>query len=227
MKNIVILTGAGISVESGIQTFRGQHGLWNGYDIEKVASPEGWKSDPELVLDFYNKRRQELKTVQPNKAHYALAELENHHAVSIVTQNVDDLHERAGSTDVIHLHGELLKARSEVNSNLIIPWDKNLNLGDLGPDKKQLRPHIVWFGEAVPLMDKAIKTVSEADLLIIIGTSLQVYPAANLMHFCPDDCDIYYIDPQPSEVASKRIHIIPQKATLGIPKLINTLKLKH
>ncbi|WP_121104883.1 SIR2 family NAD-dependent protein deacylase [Helicobacter pylori] len=196
MKNLVILSGAGISAESGIKTFRDADGLWEGHDIMEVASPYGWKKNPQKVLDFYNQRRRQLFEVYPNKAHKALAELEKHYQVHIITQNVDDLHERAGSSRILHLHGELLSVRSEKDPNLIYRWEKDLNLGDLAKDKAQLRPNIVWFGEEVPLLKKAISLVKQAHLLIIIGTSLQVYPAASLYMHASKDALIYYIDPK-------------------------------
>ncbi|WP_120915180.1 SIR2 family NAD-dependent protein deacylase [Helicobacter pylori] len=196
MKNLVILSGAGISAESGIKTFRDADGLWEGHDIMEVASPYGWKKNPQKVLDFYNQRRRQLFEVYPNKAHKALAELEKHYQVHIITQNVDDLHERAGSSCVLHLHGELLSVRSEKDPNLVYRWEKDLNLGDLAKDKSQLRPNIVWFGEAVPLLKEAISLVKQAHLLIIIGTSLQVYPAASLCTHAHKDALIYYIDPK-------------------------------
>ncbi|WP_120905790.1 SIR2 family NAD-dependent protein deacylase [Helicobacter pylori] len=196
MKNLVILSGAGISAESGIKTFRDADGLWEGHDIMEVASPYGWKKNPQKVLDFYNQRRRQLFEVYPNKAHKALAELEKHYQVNIITQNVDDLHERAGSSRILHLHGELLSVRSEKDPNLIYRWEKDLNLGDLAKDKVQLRPNIVWFGEAVPLLKEAISLVKQAHLLIIIGTSLQVYPAASLYTHAHKGALIYYIDPK-------------------------------
>ncbi|GHP62407.1 NAD-dependent protein deacylase [Helicobacter pylori] len=195
MKNLVILSGAGISAESGIKTFRDADGLWEGHDIMEVASPYGWKKNPQKVLDFYNQRRRQLFEVYPNKAHKALAELEKHYQVNIITQNVDDLHERAGSSRILHLHGELLSVRSEKDLSLVYRWEKDLNLGDLAKDKSQLRPNIVWFGEAVPLLEEAISLVQQAHLLIIIGTSLQVYPAASLYTHAHKDALIYYIDP--------------------------------
>ncbi|WQR71583.1 NAD-dependent deacylase [Helicobacter pylori] len=194
MKNLVILSGAGISAESGIKTFRDADGLWEGHDIMEVASPYGWKKNPQKVLDFYNQRRRQLFEVYPNKAHKALAELEKHYQVNIITQNVDDLHERAGSSRILHLHGELLSVRSEKDPNLVYRWEKDLNLGDLAKDKSQLRPDIVWFGEEVPLLKEAISLVKQAHLLIIIGTSLQVYPAASLYTHAHKDALIYYID---------------------------------
>ncbi len=223
--NIVVITGAGISAESGLQTFRGNNGLWNGYNIQDVASPQGWKKNPEQVLDFYNKRRRELKKVKPNSAHHALVELEELYKVQIITQNVDNLHEQAGSQHVLHLHGELLKVRSEKTPELILFWEKDLHWGDKGPDHAQLRPHIVWFGEAVPELDQAIAHVREADVLLIIGTSLQVYPAANLMHYAPAQCPIYYIDPHPQQPPLQRIKVIAEKATVGM-KQLHTLLMK-
>ncbi|WQX44705.1 NAD-dependent deacylase [Helicobacter pylori] len=196
MKNLVILSGAGISAESGIKTFRDADGLWEGHDIMEVASPYGWKKNPQKVLDFYNQRRRQLFEVYPNKAHKALAELEKHYQVNIITQNVDDLHERAGSSRILHLHGELLSVRSEKDPDLVYRWEKDLNLGDLAKDKSQLRPNIVWFGEEVPLLKEAISLVKQAHLLIIIGTSLQVYPAASLYTHASKDALIYYIDPK-------------------------------
>ncbi|WQT11592.1 NAD-dependent deacylase [Helicobacter pylori] len=196
MKNLVILSGAGISAESGIKTFRDADGLWEGHDIMEVASPYGWKKNPQKVLDFYNQRRRQLFEVYPNKAHKALAELEKHYQVNIITQNVDDLHERAGSSRILHLHGELLSVRSEKDPNLVYRWEKDLNLGDLAKDKSQLRPNIVWFGEEVPLLKEAISLVKRAHLLIIIGTSLQVYPAASLYTHAHKDALIYCIDPK-------------------------------
>ncbi len=193
MKNLVILSGAGISAESGIKTFRDADGLWEGHDIMEVASPYGWKKNPQKVLDFYNQRRRQLFEVYPNKAHKALAELEKHYQVNIITQNVDDLHERAGSSHILHLHGELLSVRSEKDPNLVYRWEKDLNLGDLAKDKSQLRPDIVWFGEEVPLLKEAISLVKQAHLLIIIGTSLQVYPAASLYTHAHKDALIYYL----------------------------------
>ena len=181
MKHIVVLTGAGMSAESGVKTFRDHDGLWEGHDVMQVASPEGFRSNPELVLDFYNQRRRQLKTVQPNQAHKDLAHLENDFKVTIITQNVDDLHERAGSSDVVHLHGELLKIRSTGNPNDIKVWAEDINLGDTCDKGYQLRPHIVWYGEDVPEIETAVKICYAADILIIIGTSMQVYPAASLL----------------------------------------------
>ena len=197
-KHIVVLTGAGMSAESGVKTFRDHDGLWEGHDVMQVASPEGFRQNPELVLDFYNQRRRQLKDVEPNQAHKDLAELEHDYKVTIVTQNVDDLHERAGSTDVVHLHGELLKIRSTGNYNDIKHWAEDINLGDTCNKGYQLRPHIVWFGEMVPILEKAIEITEKADILVIIGTSMQVYPAASLANYVPNNTPIYFIDPNPS-----------------------------
>lgn len=195
MKKLVVLSGAGISAESGISTFRDADGLWENHRIEDVASPEGFARNPKLVLDFYNLRRCQLKDVHPNEAHKILAELEKDFDVEIITQNVDDLHERAGSTKVLHLHGELKKARPVNSETAIIPWDKDLNLGDMDENGIQLRPHIVWFGEMVPEMETAAEIASTADIFLVIGTSMQVYPAASLIHYIPDECEVFIIDP--------------------------------
>lgn len=226
MKNLVVLTGAGISAESGIKTFRDADGLWEGHNIMEVASPKGFNENPELVLEFYNKRRKQLLEVLPNKAHFNLVELEQYFNVNIVTQNVDDLHERAGSSDVLHLHGELLKVRSTLNENDVIEWKKDLNLGDLCPKKSQLRPHIVWFGEMVPLLETAIKIVEKADVLVIIGTSMQVYPVASLIDFVKSNTPIYFIDPKPSvsNKKFKQLEIIEDVASSGTDKLLELLK---
>ncbi len=225
MKKIVILTGAGISAESGIQTFRDAGGLWEGHDIMEVASPEGFKKNPELVLDFYNKRRKQLLEVKPNDAHKVLARLEKKFQVHIITQNVDDLHERAGSTNVLHLHGELLKVRSTGNDKLIYSWKKDLKIGDLCEKKSQLRPHIVWFGEAVPMFEKAVEIVANADILIIIGTSMQVYPAAGLIQYIMYNTPVFFIDPNPNIKQNdfKNLTIIKETAVNGTKKLLNLL----
>lgn len=225
MKKIVILTGAGISAESGIKTFRDADGLWEGHDVMEVASPQGFAKNPVLVLDFYNQRRKQLFRVIPNEAHKALVKLENYFDVHIVTQNVDDLHERAGSSKVLHLHGELLKARSTRNESDIQTWKKDLNLGDLCEDGHQLRPHIVWFGEQVPLLENAIELTQQAHVLIIIGTSMQVYPAASLIDFIAPDTPIYFIDPKPSVYRSQydNLTIIDHTAVKGVPILVSDL----
>ena len=224
-KRVVVLTGAGISAESGIKTFRDANGLWEGHDIYEVATPEGFDKNPELVLDFYNQRRRQLLTVSPNKAHYNLVKLEEDYHVNIITQNVDDLHERAKSTNVIHLHGELLKARSSKNKNDIFEWKKDIILSDLANDKSQLRPHIVWFGEDVPMLEKAIEITLKADILVIIGTSMQVYPAASLIDYISENTPIYFIDPKPvvNKNAFSNLTIIKDVASLGTNKLLTML----
>jgi NAD-dependent deacetylase len=220
---VVVLTGAGISQESGIQTFRDAEGLWEGHDVMQVASPEGWRRDPALVLDFYNKRRAQLQDVVPNKAHYALAQLEQKYELIIVTQNVDDLHERAGSTHVVHLHGELKKVRSIKNSSTVFDWSVDLNIGDNCAEGGQLRPHIVWFGEAVPLLEVAVEHCIQADLFVIIGTSLQVYPAAGLIDYVREGIPKYYIDASPAAVSTKGLVVLAEKASSGVPKLVAEL----
>ena len=222
MKKIVVLTGAGMSAESGLKTFREADGLWEEHDITEVASPQGFARSPELVLDFYNQRRRQLLQVKPNSAHFALAGLENNYDVTVVTQNIDDLHERAGSTHVIHLHGELLKARSSFDENLVYNITSDINVGDLCEKKSQLRPHIVWFGESVPMLQKGIEITAFADYLIIIGTSMQVYPAASLVHYIKPAVPIYFIDPNPSIQPNdfKNLTIIPEKATIGVSILV-------
>ncbi|WP_417886766.1 SIR2 family NAD-dependent protein deacylase [Zunongwangia sp.] len=224
MKNLVVLTGAGISAESGIKTFRDADGLWEGYDVMEVASPQGWKKNKELVLDFYNQRRRQLLKVFPNKAHYALAKLEAHFKVDIITQNIDDLHERAGSSNVTHLHGELLKVRSTFNEKVILDWKDDLKVGDSCEHNSQLRPHIVWFGEMVPMLDVAIEKVSKADILLIIGTSMQVYPAAGLIDFIQANTPIYFVDPKPNVKPSENLKIYAEKAVTGVPKLVKDLE---
>jgi NAD-dependent deacetylase len=224
MKKIVVLTGAGISAESGIKTFRDADGLWENHRLEEVATPEAWRRNPELVLRFYNERRRQLHTVRPNEGHLALAALEKHHRVHIITQNVDDLHERAGSTSVLHLHGELLKARSERHEHPSYPCTGDLALGDLCPKGTQLRPDIVWFGEAVPMLERAADLCEDADLFLIVGTSLQVYPAANLMKYAPWHIPFYYVDPNPQVnvilAAMPNVRVIAEKASTGIPKFV-------
>lgn len=223
MKRIVVLTGAGVSAESGIHTFRDANGLWENHDIMEVASPAGWKQNQDVVLDFYNKRRRQLREVEPNPAHFALKDLESQHDVNIITQNVDDLHERAGSKNVIHLHGELKKVRSTFDKDLILDWEHDLNKGDFCQHNHQLRPHIVWFGEEVPMMERAMEITSMADILIIIGTSMQVYPAASLIHYAPEDIPVYFIDPDPSISEKDHLLIIAEKASVGVPMLVTSL----
>lgn len=226
MKKIVVLTGAGVSAESGIKTFRDADGLWEGHYIMEVASPAGYQNNPQLVLDFYNKRRKQLFEVQPNAAHQILAELENVFNVTIITQNVDDLHERAGSSHVIHLHGELLKARNEQDVTSIIEWKKDILIGDLDINNIQLRPHIVWFGEEVPEMERAMTEIEEADYVVVIGTSLQVYPAAGLINYVSEDVLVYYIDPKPATIydLDNPIKVIPLSATEGMKIVREELK---
>lgn len=220
-KKLVVLTGAGISAESGIKTFRDSDGLWEGHNVMDVATPEGWRKNPALVLDFYNQRRKQLREVEPNLGHHILAELENEFDVFIITQNVDDLHERAGSTKVLHLHGELLKVRSSVSPNYILDWVGDLNFGDFDNMGNQLRPHIVWFGEAVPALDEAVAITQQADFFAVVGTSLQVYPAAGLIDFTPLKTPIFYIDPKPVKIPNLRnpLEVIPMPATEGVPFL--------
>lgn len=226
MKNIVVLTGAGMSAESSLKTFRDAGGLWEGHDVMQVASPEGWRANKELVLDFYNQRRSQLFSVKPNEGHLGLADLEKDFKVKIITQNVDDLHERAGSSSIMHLHGELLKVRSTKNENDILDWKDDLVLGDMCEKGYQLRPHIVWFGEQVPLLPKAAEEVQKADILVIIGTSMQVYPAASLIHYFIPGSPIYFIDPNPSidENAFPNLTIIPKTATEGVQELKELLE---
>lgn len=223
MKKIVILTGAGISAESGINTFRGSDGLWEGHNIYEVASPEGWKRNPELVLDFYNKRRAQLHDVIPNEAHFAISELSKSHHVHVITQNVDDLHERAGNPNITHLHGELRKVRSELDQSYVIPFEGDLFLGDLCPKGHQLRPHIVWFGEAVPMIDEAIQIIHDSDEVWIIGTSMKVYPAAGLVSYTPPSSQIIYIDPNPQinyELSRFNVRVIENTAAKATPLLV-------
>ena len=226
MKNLVVLTGAGISAESGIKTFRDADGLWEGHDVMQVASPFGWEKDQELVLDFYNERRKQLLSVDPNNAHTVLAELEQDFNVEIITQNIDDLHERAGSSNVLHLHGELLKARSTFDENLVLDWRQDIKIGDFCEHNFQLRPHVVWFGEAVPMMEKAIQKVSKADIIAIIGTSMQVYPAAGLIDFAPVKTPVYFIDPNPNIRENEYLNIYAEKAVSGVPKMAEELRKK-
>lgn len=221
MKKLVVLTGAGISAESGIKTFRDSDGLWEGHNVMDVATPEGWNRNQELVLDFYNQRRRQLHEVQPNLGHLTLANLESDFDVHIITQNVDNLHEQAGSSKVLHLHGELLKVRSTKNENYILDWHIDLNKGDVDPNGNQLRPHIVWFGEDVPALEEALNIVQSADFIAVIGTSMQVYPAAGLIHYGKPETAIYYIDPKPATLyeLANPLEVIPMNATEGVPFL--------
>lgn len=224
-KKLVVLTGAGISAESGIKTFRDSDGLWEGHNVMDVATPDGWHKNPALVLDFYNQRRRQLKEVKPNLGHHILVELEKDFEVHIITQNVDDLHERAGSTNVLHLHGELLKVRSVRNPNQILDWQEDLNFGDLDDENNQLRPHIVWFGEEVPALEQALQITETADYFAVIGTSLQVYPAAGLIDYTSRETPLFYIDPKPIRIPNLRnpLKIIPEVASKGVAIMRNKL----
>ena len=221
---IVVFTGSGVSAESGLGTFRGYMGLWEKYDIQEVASIDAWYNDKKKVLDFYNMRRRQLEEVEPNQAHYALSRLENYYDVTVITQNVDDLHERAGTSNMIHLHGELKKACSSNDKTHITNiGTKDINPGDKAVDGSQLRPYIVWFGEPVPMMQKAYTIVEQADYFIVIGTSLMVYPAANLIYAVPDDAAKYFIDPSDIEVSLSDWNHIKETAASGTPKLVDEL----
>ena len=223
-KNIVVLSGAGISAESGLRTFRDSDGLWMGHNIEDVATPRAFKKNPKLVLDFYNMRRRDVAAANPNAAHIGLSTLEEKYNVTIVTQNIDDLHERAGSTNVLHLHGEIFKMRSEKNENLISEIRADINLGDLAIDGAQLRPHIVWFEGPVPLIEDAAAIMNTADIFILIGTSLQVYPAAGLIHYLQDDIPKFIIDKKiPPTGNIKNVTRIEKSATEGIEELLRML----
>lgn len=227
MSKIVILTGAGISAESGIRTFRDAGGLWEGYKIEDVATPEAWRRNPEMVLRFYNERRKQLLEVSPNEGHNSLTLLEQYHDTTIITQNVDDLHERAGSKKVIHLHGELLKSRSSKYEDLVYTCHEDIQLGDLCEKGFQLRPHIVWFGEMVPMLEKAIHEITDATIVLVIGSSMQVYPAASLVAYAPPQADIYYIDPNPKlnyELSRRAgLQIIPKVASVGVKEIVEKI----
>lgn len=231
MPKVVVLTGAGISAESGLKTFRDAGGLWEGYDIMEVASIDGWHKNPKKVLDFYNLRRRQLKDAQPNAAHYALKELEKYFRVCIITQNVDDLHERAGSSYIIHLHGELTKARSSTDPSLVynIGWS-DINWGDTCSKGSQLRPHVVWFGEAVPMMEAAIQQVEQADIFIVVGTSLAVYPAASLIDYVAVDVPKYIVDLKRPDIALHRysnLRMIEAAASVGVPALVRELSERY
>ncbi len=219
-KHIVVLTGAGISAESGLKTFRDSDGLWNGYDVYEVASPDGWTKNPKLVLDFYNDRRKDVAAAKPNAAHIGLAQLENDFDVTIITQNIDDLHERAGSTKVLHLHGEIFKMRSVNDEDNIFEITGDIDLGDMATDGAQLRPHIVWFGEAVPMMEKAAALLNDCDYFVVVGTSLQVYPAASLLYYAPPYLPKFIIDKKiPVIEKQNNLHIIEMPATAGVEEL--------
>lgn len=219
-QKLVVLSGAGISAESGLQTFRDSDGLWEGHDVTEVATPEAWHRNPKLVLDFYNMRRQNVLDVEPNMAHKVLAELEQHYHVTIITQNIDDLHERAGSTDVMHLHGEIFKARSEQNEELIYPMLRDMYEGEMAADGSLLRPHIVWFGEPVTMIEEAVPVMMNADVFVLIGTSLAVYPAAGLVDYVPDHAPKYVLDRKIPEV-NRYANVVPieKNATEGVLEL--------
>ena len=221
MKKLVVLTGSGISSESGLKTFREMGGLWEEYDVHEVASPQGWAVNMDLVLRFYNERRKQLLDAKPNKGHIGLSELEEYFDVEIITQNVDNLHEKAGSTNVMHLHGELMKVRSTQDPSLVYELDGwELKKGDTCEKGHQLRPHIVWFGEAVPLIEKAIEVIRTADIFVVVGTSLAVYPAAGLVDYVPENVPLYLIDPNDIPVPRHReVEIIKEKAGIGLPIL--------
>lgn len=224
-RRLVVLTGAGISAESGIRTFRDMGGLWEEYDVMQVASIDGWHRDPQLVLRFYNERRKQLGEVEPNRAHRALAEAEKDFVVRIITQNVDNLHERAGSSNVLHLHGELTKVRSTGNPSLI----KDIGYGSIGwsdtcEEGFQLRPHIVWFGEEVPALPEAVRLVQSAEIFAVIGTSLNVYPAAGLVDYLPRNAEIYLVDPGQVSVARSDVTVIREQATVGVPKMLELIR---
>ena len=225
MKKIVVLTGAGMSAESGLKTFRDSDGLWENHNVYDVATPEAWERDPEMVIKFYNDRRKQVRVAEPNKAHVALGKLEQKYNVSIITQNIDDLHERAGSNHVIHLHGEVNKARSSVDSSLVYELDHwEMKMGDTCEKGSQLRPHIVWFGEAVPMIEKAIPIVEMADVVMVIGTSLSVYPAAGLLNYATSSSQKYYIDPKGYEGDNHYpIEMIKETAGVGVPRLVDQL----
>ncbi|MBD1396305.1 NAD-dependent deacylase [Pontibacter sp. JH31] len=228
-KRLVVLTGAGISAESGIATFRDSDGLWEGHDVMEVASPQGWRKNPELVLDFYNQRRKNAFSVKPNAGHLTLAELEEDFDVRIVTQNVDDLHERAGSSNVIHLHGKLFESRSTLDPRLVYPlegWE--LKLGDKCERGSQLRPNIVWFGEPVPLMEQAMEETLQADIFVVAGTSLVVYPAAGLVDLVPAEAPVLVVDPKLPYIRPKQnLHLFEEKATTGLVKVAALLRKKY
>ena len=227
MKNLVVLTGAGISAESGISTFRDSGGLWEQYRIEDVATPEGGARDPKLVTDFYNQRRKQLLEVEPNYGHIALVELEKYFNVYVVTQNVDNLHERAGSKNIVHLHGELTKVRSERFDHLIYeltPDRYEVKIGDKCEKGFQLRPHIVWFGEAVPMLEEAVRLAQKADIFVVVGTSLNVYPAASLVHYVQPEVPVYVVDPNSVAINDSRWHYIRLGASEGMKEFIKQIQ---
>jgi len=215
-KHLVILSGAGMSAESGVATFRDANGLWEGHDVMEVATPQGFEKNPDLVYEFYNQRRKQLFDVKPNKGHQIIADLEKDFCVSVITQNVDDLHERAGSSNVLHLHGELRKVRSIEDRTYILDWTTDLTSNDKDPNGFAMRPHIVWFGEDVPMLNTAVEIINTADIVIIIGTSLQVYPAASLYEYAPENSKVFYIDPNPANGTPKKVQVIQKGASEGL-----------
>ena len=224
MKKLVVLTGAGISADSGLQTFRDSGGLWEGYNVYDVATPEAWQRNPELVQNFYNERRKAVLKAEPNEAHYALVKLEEKYEVSIITQNIDDLHERAGSANIIHLHGLITRSQSDKDPRLTYPVEgAELRMGDLCALGSQLRPHVVWFGEAVPMIERAAQLCSNADIFIVTGTSLQVYPAAGLVNLVPQHTLRYLVDLNPPAGLSGNIQLIAERSSIGVPKLAEQL----
>ena len=223
-RHVVVFSGAGISAESGLNTFRGPGGLWEGEPVSLVATPEGWKRDPARVLKFYNERRKGVLSVQPNAAHRALHELEEIFKVTIITQNIDDLHERAGSTHVIHLHGEIFKSRGCHDPGKLYHCTDDIVMGQRADDGTQMRPHVVWFGESVPMMDTAIAAAKKADFLIVVGTSLEVYPAATLVDYVPFDIPRFLVDPMPSGLADESFHVVEARATDGVPRVAAQLR---
>ena len=225
MQRVVVLSGAGVSAESGLKTFRGSDGLWEGHRVEEVATPEAWIADPDQVLRFYNERRKQVRSAQPNAAHKALSALERCFEVDVITQNVDDLHERAGSTRVLHLHGEVMVGRSTIDSACLIELgDNDITIGDTCPSGGQLRPHVVWFGEDVPAMAAAADIVSQADILLCVGTSLQVYPAASLAFLAPDEARRIVVDPDiPESIVRTAFECIAKPASQGVPDIVREL----
>ena len=219
---VVVLSGAGISAESGLKTFRDAGGLWEGHRVEEVATPEAFARNPQLVLDFYNQRRAQLQQVQPNAAHLALVALGAECEVHIITQNVDDLHERAGSHNIVHLHGELCKVRSSADEAYVLDWQGDQHLGDRDPNGNAMRPCIVWFGEAVPLMDVAVRIVADADVVLVVGTSMQVYPAAGLLDYAPSEALVYYVDPA-AKMLDRQVKVVAEAASTGVPKVVQEL----
>jgi NAD-dependent deacetylase len=225
---LIVLTGAGISAESGLRTFRDSDGLWEGYDVREVATPGAWRRDPKLVLEFYNMRRRDVAAASPNAAHKEIAALENDFDVHIITQNIDDLHERGGSSKVLHLHGEIFKMRSEINEELVYEIRNDMNLGDKATDGSQLRPHIVWFEEPVPMIESAIQHVRNADLFAIVGTSLAVYPAAGLLHYAPEQIPKFIVDKNiPYTSSIYNLTAIEKPATEGVVELASILRSLH